>query len=292
MANDLESSIRELAESRAQKLELAEWLTNGLRARPSEPEVRIVEAPQRDELEIVWMSQLADATPEPTEVVARDAADEGSELAAAALRGSDVRLPSDALPASETPDTLQPHLLSKELDDDDLAVLPSKPSLRVLGNALGKVKLGAPWQALERRPAIKRWLAAAAVLLLLGGLSLVRRGEAPAQIQTELAAVQPESAPPPPPSEPVEIAPVAPSPVVTKAPPRVRKAAPAPSPAPVLDELDGPRGPAVARYADLPNRVLARLAKDQDTVRRSEPEPESEATASDDVEQPTFLLDR
>ncbi|MET0411162.1 MAG: hypothetical protein ABW217_07690 [Polyangiaceae bacterium] len=288
MANDLESSIRELAESRARKLELGEWLTSGLRARPSEPAITISEAPQRDEIEIVWMSQVADATPRSPEVMALAAADEASELVAAAPYAA-----ADVLPASETPDTLQPHLLSphppsEELDDDDLAVLPSKPSLRVLGSSFGKLRLAAPWQAIERRPALKRSLAAAAVLCLLGGLFLVRRGEAPAQVQTELAAMQEESALlPAPPSDEVEVEPPvpAPTPVATNKP-RPHKA----PPAPLADELDGPRGPSVARYPDLPNRVLSRLAGQQDTIRRSEPEPE--AAAADDTEQPTWLLDR
>lgn len=288
MANDLESSIRELAESRARKVELGEWLTSGLRARPSEPVVTIVEAPQRDEIEIVWMSQVADETPQSPDVAAAPAAHEASELApAAALAAS-----ADILPLSETPDTLQPHLLSRELEDEDLAVLPSRPSLRVLGSSFGKLKLASPWRAIERRPALKRSLAAAAVLCLLGGLFLVRRGEVPVHSQTELAAVQHESAllPAPPNEEAqVESALPVPTPVATSKP-RTRKAAPAPEP--VVDELDGPRGPSVARYADLPNRVLSRLASQQDTARRSEPEPEPEAAAADDVEQPTWLLDR
>jgi hypothetical protein len=293
MANDLESSIRELAESRARKIELGEWLTSGLRARQSEPAVTIVEAPQRDEIEIVWMSQVADATPKSPEVMTPAAADQANELVAAApYAGADIS------PASETPDTLQPYLLSpglprEELDEDDLAVLPSKPSLRVLGSSLGKLRLAAPWQAIERRPALKRSLAAAAVLCLLGALFLVRRGEAPAGLLTELAAVQHESALlPAPPSGEAELEPPvpAPAPVATHKP-RARKASPPPTP--LADEPDGPRGPSVARYPDLPNRVLSRLAGQQDTIRRSEPEPEPEAAASaDDTEQPTWLLDR
>jgi hypothetical protein len=296
MANDLESSIRELAESRARKVELGEWLTSGLRARQSEPPVTIIEAPQRDEIEIVWMSQVAEATPRSPEVIAPAEPDEVSDVVTAAPYAA-----ADVLPASETPDTLQPHLLSphllsEELDDDDLAVLPSKPSLRVLGSSFGKLRLATPWQALDRRPALKRSLAAAVVLCLLGGLFLVRRGEAPEQVQTELAAVQHESALlPAPPSDEVEVEPVVPAPVpVTASKPRARKASS--PPLPLADELDGPRGPSVARYPDLPNRVLSRLAGQQDTIRRSEPEPEvsepAAAAAADDVEQPTWLLDR
>lgn len=298
MANDLESSIRELAESRARKIELAEWLTNGLRMRASETPVTIIEAPQRDEIEIVWMSQVADATPPSPEVTTVASADEAGELADTddaplTARGVDVLPP----PPSVTPDTLQPHLLSKDLDEEDLAVLPSRPSLRGLGS-FGKLRLGAPWQALERRPAVKRSLAAAGVLLLLGALFVVRRGEAPPQIQTELAAVQPDAALLLRPSEEAQAEPPpAPSPLATSKPqPRARKATPAVDP--LVDELDGPRGSSVARYPDLPNRVLSRLASQQDTVRRSEPEaepeaePETTAAAADDVEQPTWLLDR
>jgi hypothetical protein len=326
MANDLERAIRELAESRARKVELAEWLTSGLRARPSEPEVTIVEAPLRDEVEIVWMSQVAEATPRSPEVAPVPADDASEPVRAMAFAASSAETfaassaetfaasSAEALPLSETPDTLQPHLLSKELDEEDLAVLPGRPSLRVLGSSLGglglgfaKLRLAGPWQALERRPALKRSLAAAAMVMLLGALFLVRRSDAPAHAQTELAAVQTESALLPQPSaEPVvQPLPLEPTPIATSKP-RARKAPPAP--APLADDLDGPRGPSVLRYPDLPNRVLSRLASQQDTIRRSEPEsetaPESEsmpasdvpapeaASAAADVEQPTWLLDR
>jgi hypothetical protein len=309
MANDLESSIRELAESRARKVELAEWLTSGLRVRASEPPVTIVEAPQRDESEILWMSQPKDMSAAAVAFIPALEAELDEPAAEAEEPGADAplleqealltsaptpRVPGVELsPVSETPDTLQPHLLSKELDEDDFAVLPSKPSLRVLGSAFSKLPLGAAWHGVQRRPAIRRSLAAAAVLLLFVGLTLVRRSPAPAQAQTELAAVRSESAallpPPPPESEVVDEAPPSDTPAAaSKGQGRGRRVTP---PVALAEgEDDGPRGPSVARYPDLPNRVLSRLAKTQDTARHSESEPEPEASAGGE-ERPTWLLD-
>jgi hypothetical protein len=308
MANDLESSIRELAESRARKVELAEWLTSGLRTRASEPAAAIMERPEREDSELVWMSQPKEASgiAEPAQPDAEGALADVAALAEVAastqVAGAPVTLSEDEptprlpgtedLPRSETPDTLQPHLLSKDLEDEDLAVLPSKPSLRVLGSAFGRLPLGGAWGALQRRPALKRSLAAAAMVLLFGALFFVRRGDAPTPGLAELAAVQSESAallPPPPPESPVEaeVAPIEPPPPAAA---KARGARHAARTVALEDELEGPRGPNVARYPDLPNRVLTRLAKTQDTARRSEPEPEAAASSSAE-ERPTWLLD-
>src|SRR5690606_25890834 len=88
-------------------------------------------------------------------------------------------------PASATPDTLQPHLITPgELDDEDLAVLPRRPTL-AFGRAFGALP-GALGRALPPRR-----LAAAGALVLAAAVLLFLRWRGDDGIQTELAAMRP-----------------------------------------------------------------------------------------------------
>lgn len=167
-------------------------------------------------------------------------------------------------PASATPDTLQPHLITQgELDDEDLAVLPRRPTL-AFERAFGALP-GALVRALPPRR-----LAAAGALVLAAAVLLFLRWRGDNGIQTELAAMRPEvELPPPAPSEevspPPEPAAAAPTREASPAPPAPRAARErTPKPAAALPAADstpfGASGPAIARYPDLPPRVLTRLA--------------------------------
>jgi hypothetical protein len=161
--------------------------------------------------------------------------------------------PSDA-PAAQ--DSLAPQLLAPEarpsvtpprdLDDDDLAVLPGR-------------RRKAAASAARRRVA---WALGAA--LLLGALVFGWRGRGPAanlEGAANAAALDTAAALPPPP--PVDLPPAEPEPEapVTRSVGR--------GSASVEDEpgLDDPRsfldGLSVRRYADVPSRTLSRLAREQ-----------------------------
>jgi hypothetical protein len=242
------------------------WLTHDLRAkgspsqvpsaeRPSQPPTVLIPVPEQAELANWLLRDLRPRSSAPPDASAR----RDSLLPLSSPLLTESVPPSAALSA---PDSLVPHAVSEAphaltaplepaLDDDDLAVLPSRR-----GRAGG-----------QRR---RRALILLAALLGVAGLSLWLRSGGPAEAtqDAEPAAQAPLAAaplPPPPPSLPevTDEATVLPAPV--SAGPRRSGAAVDPL-ADDDDEL-GPRGrragDAVARFADLPLSTQAKLAREE-----------------------------
>ena len=178
--------------------------------------------------------------------------------------------PQDSL----TPQLLPPGMVpsdappARELDEDDLSVLP------------GRRRKAAPGSRRKRAA-----LALAAVLLLVAA-ALTRRGGGPAsnfEGAANAAADTSAALPPPPPAEAAPT-PDEPAPVMTPAPRRGASGATNPDPGPV-DPRSFLGGLAVRRYADVPSPTLSRLAREQrararardDAVRGSQSEAGSSA---------------
>ena len=153
----------------------------------------------------------------------------------------------EALDASN-PGAPEPSLASRDLDDDDLSVLPGRRKTRAAG---------------RRKPALLLL-----GLLFLGGVLigtalLSRRDDGSAtDAGNTAAAASPDMAgvllPPPPTTAPL------PEPIEPERTPRARGAAAAPEEDPGLaDPRSFLGGPSVRRYADVPSPTLSRLASEQ-----------------------------
>jgi len=239
------------------------WLARDLRAkgspsqvpgveRPSQPPTVVIPVPEQAEL-ASWL--LRDLRP-------RSSAPPDAGVRMESLPPSSSPAAMDSVAALEVvlpPDSLMPHTVSEAplslvaplepaLDDDDLAVLPSRR---------GKGAEG-------RR---RRALLLIAALLGVAGLALWLRagGQVEANRSAEAAEHAPLAAaalPPPPPAIQEEIVGETALPAPTSAPRRAAGGDPAAS---IADRAERGRrsGDAVARFADLPLATQAKLAREE-----------------------------
>jgi hypothetical protein len=161
---------------------------------------------------------------------------------------NEVLAPKDSLAPQSLSAEARPSAApaARDLDDDDLSVLPGRRRKAAAGSR-------------RRRAAL-----ALGVALLLGAVVLGWRARGPAarlEGSASAAALDTAAALPPPPPDELAPAEVEPAAAVTRA---VGRGTPS-----VEDEpgLDDPRsfldGLAVRRYADVPTRTLSRLAREQ-----------------------------
>ncbi|HEU4583306.1 MAG TPA: hypothetical protein VFS67_33845 [Polyangiaceae bacterium] len=225
---------------------LASWLLSGLKPRGSVPPERASVSPAEGATNALSEAQTPQAAP-----------------AAAPLIPTQPEVGEAANPSA---DSLMPHAVSEPpraygagaalapsgdaLDEDDLAVLPSR----------------------RRARGQRRWRPAALAALLLGSLALLLWRRTGSQLETaraDAAASAPaaaEALPPPPPAQ-EEVVPPREEPEAAPAP----RASGAPTPAgpdlpepPDLPGRAGRRaGDAIARFADLPPPTLSKLAREE-----------------------------
>lgn len=238
------------------------WLTYDLRAKGAASQVPIVERPSQ-------LPEVVIPVPEQAELanwLLRDLRPRSSVPPEAGVRQA-ASLPLSSAPSLESvpaeeallpPDSLVPHAVSQAplalepaLDEDDLAVLPSRR---------GK----------SRERGKRRGLVLLAALLGVAGLSLWLRWGGHAESTSGVASTA---------SAPVAAAPLPPPPPELREEPEAEASLPAPSAtghrsagavAPVLeteDEEPGLRGrragDAVARFADLPLTTQSKLAREE-----------------------------
>lgn len=225
--------------------DLGRWLARDLRVKGSPISSR-PPAPSAEELaraELVgWLAR--DLRPKHS-LRPSSVPPEPRSFASAPAVPNDVPAPEDSLAPQSLPEA-RPSAApaARELDDEDLSVLPGRRRRAQAG-------------ATRRRTAV-----ALGVALLLGALVLGWRARGPVasfEGSASAAAIDTAALPPPPPDElaPDEVEPATATPAVRR------------SSSSVEDEpgLDDPRsfldGLAVRRYADVPTRTLSRLAREQ-----------------------------
>jgi hypothetical protein len=327
MANDLESSLLELAEAEARKSELAHWLTSDLRSRPSTPSPRAstpspsASAPAVPSAAVpsaavssaavssaAVPSVAAEPVASPDPVASPEPTLAGEEAwFAEGVQGvgsaSELDPPTPSAAAEEVnapsqgPDTLAPQVLAgTDLDEDDFAVLPKKPTLKGLKSIVGGVA-ASPWLLRARGDRRVQRGGAVAALLLLAGIAIVAVSSSRRAPLATTLAVQPAepAAELPPPAEEVslEVASDESLPVDTKAPPVQGRLRSRSEKASAEDEWDGIRGPSVGRFPDLPNRVLSRLAREveEGTSKRHTELADEAETSTEGEGPPSWMLD-
>jgi hypothetical protein len=178
-----------------------------------------------------------------------------------ALVGADAARPiaaQDSLAPLMVPPAESVGGSERELDDDDLSVLPGRRKAK----AVGPARLGT-----------KKYALGVLALLLLVGAFVTRKGSGPDASLAEgthaAAASDVAAALPPPPTDvPAELEPVPEAPSV----PRVKHSASSTEPEEPADPRSFLGGPSIRRYADVASPTLSKLAAEQRRLQRQRDE--------------------